>query len=344
MINELSISEHFRMVAIDENGERSETIQFRELMDAVWIIRERIASQQHCLIAISMPKHPTIVAAIIAILRSQNAFIYVPPSSVEFVESECARLRVSTLISSIVFSDATEVVFGVKIYFTFYSENRIDAFEVTPICYVIQTSGTTGKPKSVMVPYSAIMPNIRDFRERFSLLPSDVILHSTALSFDPSVVELFLALSIGSELLIVTDSLRSRPAMLADVLLKFHASFVQTTPSLFKLLPHSALVRIFDAKSALRVLLLGGEAFPSKFLSHYISEGTRVNIFNVYGITEVSCWASCRQWKSSEDEVDIGDPLLDTMFRVDSAGQLLIGGQKKMFSRWTTRRRMDTNR
>lgn len=54
------------MVAIDENGERSEAIQFRELMDAVWIIRERIASQQHCLIAISMPKHPTIVAAIIA--------------------------------------------------------------------------------------------------------------------------------------------------------------------------------------------------------------------------------------------------------------------------------------
>uniref|UniRef100_A0A0M3HFZ5 AMP-binding domain-containing protein n=1 Tax=Ascaris lumbricoides TaxID=6252 RepID=A0A0M3HFZ5_ASCLU len=241
------------------------------------------------------------------ILRSQNAFIYVPPSSVEFVESECARLRVSTLISSIVFSDATEVVFGVKIYFTFYSENRIDAFEVTPICYVIQTSGTTGKPKSVMVPYSAIMPNIRDFRERFLLLPSDVILHSTALSFDPSVVELFLALSIGSELLIVTDSLRSRPAMLADVLLKFHASIdrslehsfsFQTTPSLFKLLPHSALVKIFDTKSALRVLLLGGEAFPSKFLSHYISEGTRVNIFNVYGITEVSCWASCRQWKS----------------------------------------------
>uniref|UniRef100_A0A915BNA9 AMP-dependent synthetase/ligase domain-containing protein n=1 Tax=Parascaris univalens TaxID=6257 RepID=A0A915BNA9_PARUN len=331
MINELSISERFRMVAVDDDGERSETIHFRELMDAVWIIRERIASQQHCLIAISMPKHPTIVAAIIAILQSQNAFVYVPPSSVEFVESECARLRVSTLISSIVFSDATEVVLGVKIYFTVYSQNRIEAFEVTPICYVIETSGTTGKPKSVMVPYSAIMPNIRDFRARFSLLPSDVILHSTALSFDPSVVELFLALSIGSELLIVSDSLRSRPAMLANVLLKFHASFVQMTPSLLKLLPHSALVKIFDEKSVLRILLLGGEAFPSKFLSHYISEGTRVNIFNVYGVTEVSCWASCRQWKSGEDEVDIGDPLLDTTFRVDSAGQLLIGGQRRCF-------------
>lgn len=29
--------------------------------------------------------------------------------------------------------------------------------------------------------------------------------------------------------------------------------------------------------------------------------------------------------------MDIGDPLLDTMFRVDSAGQLLIGGQRRCF-------------
>lgn len=31
------------------------------------------------------------------------------------------------------------------------------------IAYAIQTSGTMGEPKTVHVPYSAIMPNIDDF-------------------------------------------------------------------------------------------------------------------------------------------------------------------------------------
>ncbi|KHN79651.1 Acyl-CoA synthetase family member 4 -like protein [Toxocara canis] len=167
--------------------------------------------------------------------------------------------------------------------------------------------------------------------ERFAISPTDIILHSTALTFDPSIVELFLALLSGSALLITPDLIRSRPAVLADVLLKFEASIVQLTPSLLKLLPHSALVKMFHANSALRILMVGGESFPANFLRKYVSERTHVSVYNVYGVTEVSCWASCRLWNMCEEEVDIGDPLLNTIFHIDAQGELLIGGPRKCF-------------
>ncbi|VDK19297.1 unnamed protein product [Anisakis simplex] len=69
------------------------------------------------------------------------------------------------------------------------------------------------------------------------------------------------------------------------------------TPSLLKLIPRSYLMKMFDENSSsIRILLLGGEAFPSE-----------------------------------KEEVDIGEPLLDTTFNISDEGELLIGGPRKCY-------------
>lgn len=50
---------------------------------------------------------------------------------------------------------------------------------------------------------------------------------------------------------------------------------------------------VLSAHTSLRVLALGGEAFPSlAVLKSWREEGNKTQIFNIYGITEVSSWAT----------------------------------------------------
>lgn len=51
------------------------------------------------------------------------------------------------------------------------------------------------------------------------------------------------------------------------------------------------LVELFQ-KHHFKRLILGGECFPkSDLIKELILKGTK--IYNVYGITELSCWSSC---------------------------------------------------
>lgn len=71
------------------------------------------------------------------------------------------------------------------------------------------------------------------------------------------------------------------------------------TPSQLKILPHQVLTEIFAGHSAIRTVILGGEAFPINFIKRYHMNHQSINFYNVYGVTEVSCWASCHRinWK-----------------------------------------------
>ena len=53
---------------------------------------------------------------------------------------------------------------------------------------------------------------------------------------------------------------------------------------------------LLSSHSALRILALGGEQFPTPSrLKTYCQEGNKTVFFNLYGITEVSCWATCHR-------------------------------------------------
>ena len=53
---------------------------------------------------------------------------------------------------------------------------------------------------------------------------------------------------------------------------------------------------VLGPDSNLRLLALGGEQFPrASELSSWLGSGNKTKLINLYGITEVSCWASCHQ-------------------------------------------------
>ncbi|XP_010870563.2 beta-alanine-activating enzyme isoform X1 [Esox lucius] len=211
------------------------------------------------------------------------------------------------------------------------------------LAYVLHTSGTTGLPKTVRVPHKCIVPNIQHLRSLFQMTPDDVVFLASPLTFDPSVVEIFLALSSGARLLIVPTVIKKMPNRLAHVLFNKHNTTVlQVTPTLLGRFGRRVLQeQVLSASSSLRVLALGGEPCPSPgLLRSWRQQGNCTQIYNIYGITEVSCWACCYHFSESllhstdltEASVPLGSPLMDTTVGVrDEEGRVVTQGEGQVF-------------
>ena len=66
------------------------------------------------------------------------------------------------------------------------------------LAYVFYTSGTTGKPKGVMVEHRGLVRRIAWFQRRYPLTVSDMMLLKTTYTFGISEWELFWAPTVGA--------------------------------------------------------------------------------------------------------------------------------------------------
>ena len=161
--------------------------------------------------------------------------------------------------------------------------NSFPSLHPAAIAYLLHTTGTTGQPKLVRVPHCCVVPNVVDLRGRFVMSPDDVVFNAAPLTFDPSIVEvnldyiyysiitiiielqIFLALSSGSCLLLVPTKVKQSPRLLTRVLFQRQfATVLQVTPALVRQLPEEVITsRLLGSDSCVRVLAFGGEACPT---------------------------------------------------------------------------------
>jgi len=121
-----------------------------------------------------------------------------------------------------------------------------------------------------------------------------VIFISSALTFDASLLLMFLTWSSQACMILTTKEILCQPNHLINTLHKFAVTILQCTPSLLLLIGTSNLKKyLFHDKTSLRVLALGGETFISQQMSLILQlHKSTVKLFNIYGVTELSAWAS----------------------------------------------------
>ncbi|KAM6261663.1 beta-alanine-activating enzyme isoform 2-T2 [Porphyrio hochstetteri] len=226
----------------------------------------------------------------------------------------------------------------------------MDIDQTNPLVYILHTSGTTGMPKIVRVPHKCIVPNIQHLKSIFEITQDDMLFLASPLTFDPSVVELFIALTSGASILVVPNTIKMMPVELSAALFHHHnVTVLQATPTLFRRFgAHIIKSTVLSANTSLRVLALGGEAFPVlNLLKSWKHKENKTSIFNLYGITEVSSWATC--YKIPEEvfspdfrtdfPIPLGTPLLGTKVEVrdtngsavlEGEGQIFIGGEERI--------------
>ncbi|QOC93361.1 amino acid adenylation domain-containing protein [Micromonospora craniellae] len=195
------------------------------------------------------------------------------------------------------------------------------------LAYAMSTSGSTGRPKVVGVSHAALAHCVATFAD---LLAPGTVAGTTALTFDISLLELFLPLATGGRLLLVDDATRRDPARLGGYLSAARPDLIQATPSGWRLLlPH------LSGDLAGRTLLCGGEAVTADLAARLVDTGATV--WNVYGPTEATIWCTAQRLdRPVPDPVPIGAPLPGTVavvrgrdgrpVPVGQVGELHVGG------------------
>lgn len=201
----------------------------------------------------------------------------------------------------------------------------------TDLAYAMATSGSTGRPKVVGVPHAALAHCVTTLAGLLGL-ETPTVAGSTALTFDISLLELFLPLATGGRLLLVDDALRRDPARLGAHLSAGRPDLIQATPSGWRmLLPH--LPPGLDGIT----LLCGGEAVTAGLARRLV--GTGAAVWNVYGPTEATIWCTAHRLREPlADPVPIGTPLPGSTAAVvgrdgrpvpvGRTGELHIGGSQ----------------
>jgi amino acid adenylation domain-containing protein len=194
--------------------------------------------------------------------------------------------------------------------------------------YVIYTSGSAGKPKGVRVPHAAMRNFLTSMAKEPGLTEKDRLLAVTTISFDIAGLEVFLPLSVGASLVLASPEETGDGDALAKLLDQEHITFLQATPTTFRLLVEAG----YSAPDRLRTLC-GGEALPPALVAQLLPRVRE--LWNMYGPTETTVWSTCER-VVSPDRIVIGRPIANTrvyVLDVDRKplpigvpGELYIGG------------------
>ena len=185
------------------------------------------------------------------------------------------------------------------------------------LAYVIFTSGSTGRPKGVAVTHGNVVNFLASMERRPGLAADDVVLASTTLSFDISVLELVLPLVVGAEVVLVERHVALDPDRMIDAMRQ--VTVAQGTPSMWRMLIDAG----WEGQPGLTVLC-GGEPM-SRALADEL--GRRCDaLWNMYGPTETTVWSSVARVREAEGPVPLGEPVDNTRLYVLGDGRLVPDG------------------
>ena len=183
--------------------------------------------------------------------------------------------------------------------------------EVTPnhLAYVIYTSGSTGQPKGVMVEHRAVVNTVSWFVDNFKVKASSQLLQLTDYTFDPSVEDIFGALTTGALLHIPAKHLLLDERKLAGYIREQGISGLNFVPGILKgLLCREDKLDSDDRLDSIEFVISGGEKLDESVKQAILEKG--YCLYNNYGPTETTIDALSIQ--CTDSPVVIGRPIANT--------------------------------
>ncbi|RMZ60264.1 amino acid adenylation domain-containing protein [Chryseobacterium nematophagum] len=205
------------------------------------------------------------------------------------------------------------------------TDNPLPSVSSSDLAYVIYTSGTTGKPKGVMIEHRSVVNLVESIRGVYDYSERGKFTAYTSYVFDVSVSEIFSALLYGNELHLLSDTIRKDSSSISDYLLAQEITHTYLPPVLLSLLPRNVY-------PYLQAILYAGEPCDEETGIYW---GEHKKLYNLYGPTESTIYATCKEIVEGEVHV-IGKPIVNTTTYVldeylrhvplGGVGELYIGG------------------
>ncbi|HEU5131844.1 MAG TPA: amino acid adenylation domain-containing protein, partial [Pyrinomonadaceae bacterium] len=282
------------------------------------------------------------VVAVLGILKAGGAYVPLdpaqPPDRLAFMAGDNGMpilLTQSSLVERLPNTSATVLSLDTEWSKVAVESSGQAACHVRPenLAYLIYTSGSTGLPKAVLVSHRNLTHSTFARHLYYEDRGSSFLLLSS-LGFDSSVAGLFWTLTRGGRLVLPNEWLAREPQRLAQTIDEQQIEHTLMIPSLYQ-----AVIESSRRKNALLTVVVAGEACQMKLVDLHRETGTEAIMFNEYGPTEASVWATVYRFPAhaADTTVPIGKPISNAQVYVLGReqelaplgvnGELYIGGE-----------------
>jgi amino acid adenylation domain-containing protein/thioester reductase-like protein len=297
-------------------------------------------------VAIVADRSVDTIIALFAVLKAGGAYVPLDPAypseRLQFMLSNSAAkivLSKRSLDTQTLFANTTDcgwVWLDDSSLFETYPENDPSALALPDsLANIIFTSGSSGKPKGVLVPHRQLVnATFARFVYDTNPMPRSFLLLVSP-SFDAAGVGIFWTLCGGSRLVIPTAQELGDPTLLRQLIETEQVTHFDWPSSLYATL----LAEGAEPLRSLRHVIVAGEACQPQVVAQHFNLLPNVRLINEYGPTETSIWCTsfdCQPDHSQLSRVPIGRPvanacvyILDNDLRpvpVSVAGELYVGG------------------
>ena len=190
--------------------------------------------------------------------------------------------------------------------------------------YTIYTSGSSGRPKGVQIKHYQLAQSNQARVEYYDDQPGRFLLMSS-FSFDSSVVGIFWPLYCGGTLVIPPERIEQDMIALSEFIESNAITHTLLLPTLYGMLLDIAGGNNLDS---LRSVIVAGEACDPRTVRNHFQAIPECQLYNEYGPTEATVWATVHKLKSDEADgrIPIGMAIPGTRVYVVNNGQLVPQG------------------
>ena len=323
------------------------TLTYAELNGRIWSLAQRLRARgvgEGALVGILMPRSIDRVISMLATHAVGGAFLPLDPADpsprLAWVVGDA---KVSCLMVAAETAGTIPNTAGLELLVDHTAEATPTVRELpvpapSDSAYVVYTSGSTGQPKGVCIPHSALANHVASIIAAFDLGASDRVLQFASLGFDVSLEEILPTLSVGATVVLRNEEMSSSARRFFELVATCGVTVLNLPTAFWHSLTRMQQGRPWPHE--VRLLIVGGERVSSADLVIFRQSGTsHIRFLNGYGPTEATITSTLyddAEGDHAGDSVPIGRPLhghshfvLDRHLRPmppGAVGQLYIGG------------------
>jgi len=266
----------------------------------------KLPEGEQAVIGLCLPKSAALFAGILAILGSGAIYLPLDPSQPVARQQYILENAGAVLL----LHDGTHPLAASG--FTALDISAIEAMaSVRPLmlaqppseapCMALYTSGTTGKPKGVLLSQRNLSHFSAWYAEYVALSEHSRVLQFSTLSFDSSLIDIFPTWLSGAELVVASEDQRRDPLQLVE-LIRNNLSHAFLPPALLSVLPLEQL-------TGLEHLMTGGDVCEPCVIEQLTRQ---CHFHNLYGPTEATVLITAGEFRPGSSNRNLGRPIANS--------------------------------